>query len=53
MELVQSCILHNSRPNIDESILAKVVWFARKARGREGSTECRHFLIEVKVDLLG
>ena len=53
MELVQACILHNSRPDIDVSKLAKVVWFARKVRDREGSTEGRHFLIEAKVNLLG
>ena len=53
MELVQACILHNSRPDTDESKLAKVMWLARKARDREGNTEGCHFLIEVEVDLLG
>ena len=53
MELVQACILHNSRPDIDGSKLDKGMWLARKARDREGSTEGRHFLIEVKDDLLG
>ena len=52
MELVQACILHNSRPDIDGSKLDKRMWFARKARDRENSTEGCHFLIEAKVDLL-
>ena len=53
MELVQACILLNSRPDIDGNKLAKGMWLARKAIDREGSTEGCHFLIEIKVDLLG